>query len=440
MKHTPKRAILAGSIALASASAAALASPLPRAIQAFPRPKADGQDPAKILTQLQTDFAAYKQANDEKLSGKADVVVDEKIAKIDASVTNLQAAIDEMSKRAAAAQLAGGGNGTSPEAKAYSEKFNAWFRRGDLSAHAELPELAVKAALTRTSDPDGGIFVPSEMETTIDRVLGKTSAVRELATVRTVGGGGYKKPVNLGGTSSGWTDNETDAPTQTSTPKLSILDFGAKTLWAQPAITQSMLEDAYFDIAGWLADEVSIEFAEQEGAAFINGDGLKSPKGILAYKTVADANYKWGSLGYISTGAAGALGVAFDALQDLVYAPKSAYRNNARFLMNRKSISTVRKVKDGEGNYMWEPSNKVGEPAQFMGYAVSDDDNMPDFAPNAFPIAFGDFARGYLVADRRGVQVLRDPYSAKPYVLFWTTKRVGGGVQDFAAIKLLKAA
>lgn len=445
MKHTPSRAIMAGSIALATVAGAAQAqvapglpgAPLPRAMKAFARPKAD-TNPQAILNQLKEDFAAFKAANDEKLKGKADVVLDEKVERIDASVGGLQAAIDEVTKKLAAAQLAGGGQGQSPEAAAYAEKFNAWFRKGDNAAYAELPDLAVKAAITRQSDPDGGVFVPSEMEKTIDRVLGKTSAVRDLATVRTIGGGGYKKPVNLGGTTSGWTDSETEAPTETSTPKISVLDFGAKTLWAMPAITQTMLEDPNFDIAAWLADEVSIEFSEQEGASFINGDGRKQPKGILQYATVADANYAWGKLGFIKSGHATTLGTAFDCLQDLIYAPKAAYRNNARWLMNRKSVSAIRKVKDGDGNYMWEPSNKVGEPSQFMGYAVSDDDNMPDIGAGAFPIAFGDFKRGYLVADRRGVQVLRDPFTAKPYVLFYTTKRVGGGVQDFAAIKLLK--
>jgi HK97 family phage major capsid protein len=197
------------------------------------------------------------------------------------------------------------------------------------------------------------------------------------------------------------------------------------------------------DIAAWLADEVSIAFSEAEGTAFISGSGVNRPRGLLSYDTVADASYAWGKLGYVVSGVAAALtdstNNGIDALLNLVYAPKQGYRQNARFLMNRKTQSVVRKIKSKtEELYLWQPSVQAGQPATLAGYPIVDDDNMPDIAAGVFPIAFGDFQRGYLIVDRQGVRVLRDPFTNKPYVHFYTTKRVGGGVQNFEALKLLK--
>jgi HK97 family phage major capsid protein len=187
---------------------------------------------------------------------------------------------------------------------------------------------------------------------------------------------------------------------------------------------------------------VQIVFAEQEGDAFINGDGVNKPRGLLTYTTVADASWSWGSIGYVASGASGAFAASdpSDALLDLAYAPKQGYRANAHWVMNRKTEAAIRKLKDGQGNYIWAPGAAAGDPATLFGYPVAEAEDMPDIAANSLSIAFGDFARGYLVVDRVGVRVLRDPYSAKPFVLFYTTKRVGGGVQNFEAIKLMKFA
>ena len=209
-----------------------------------------------------------------------------------------------------------------------------------------------------------------------------------------------------------------------------------------PAATQTLLDDSQVDIEQWLADEVQIVFAEQEGAAFVNGDGTNKPTGFLHYTAVADASWSWGNLGYIASGADGAFASSnpADALINLAYAPKQGYRANGRWVMNRKTESTVRKFKDTTGNYIWQPGLSAEQPATLFGYPVTEAEDMPDIASNSLSIAFGDFTRGYLVVDRVGVRVLRDPYSAKPYVLFYTTKRVGGGVQNFEAIKLMKFA
>jgi HK97 family phage major capsid protein len=184
------------------------------------------------------------------------------------------------------------------------------------------------------------------------------------------------------------------------------------------------------------------EFAAQETDAFVNGDGINKPKGFLSYTKAPESTRAANEIGYIATGAAGAFAAAnpADTLLDLIYAPKQAFRGNGRFVMNRKTLAQVRKFKDADGNYLWQPALAAGAPSTLFGYPVSEVEDMPDVGANAYAIAFGDFARGYLIVDRQGVRILRDPYSAKPYVLFYTTKRVGGGVQNFDAIKLLKFA
>ncbi|MBA4219093.1 MAG: phage major capsid protein, partial [Methylobacterium sp.] len=190
----------------------------------------------------------------------------------------------------------------------------------------------------------------------------------------------------------------------------------------------------------WIAEEVESAFAEQEGAAFVSGDGVDKPKGFLAYPTVADTSWSWGNIGTLKTGVAGAFAAAnpSDILVDLVYALKAGYRQNASFVMNRKTQAAVRKFKDSTGQYLWQPPAAAGAQATLLGFPVVEAEDMPNIATDSVSIAFGDFRRGYLVVDRAGVRILRDPYSAKPHVLFYTTKRVGGGVQDFAAIKGLK--
>ena len=209
-----------------------------------------------------------------------------------------------------------------------------------------------------------------------------------------------------------------------------------------PAATQTLLDDAIVNIDEWLADEVETAFATQEGAAFVNGDGVNKPKGFLASDTVAESAWQWGKLGFIGTGVSAAFPQddPSDKLVDLIYALKAGYRQNASFVMNRRTQSVIRKFKDADGNYLWQPPAILGQPATLMSFPVVEAEDMPDIAEDGFAVAFGDFRRGYLVVDRAGIRVLRDPFSAKPYVLFYTTKRVGGGVQDYDAIKLLKFA
>lgn len=403
-------------------------------------------DPNALIGEINKAFEAFKAEHDKELAdikkGMGDVVQAEKVERINAEITDLQKALDASNESIAALTVGGaGGNQVDPAKAEHAKAFNAWFRKGERGIDADLRELEVKAALSSDSDPDGGYLVPEEMANTIDRVLGTVSAMRGLSTVMTVGTDTYKKLVSQGGTGSGWV-GERGARSETDTPTLRELIFNAQELYANPAATQRALDDSRMDIASWLANEVAIEFAEQEGAAFVSGDGVNKPRGILAYDKVANASYAWGKTGFTTSGVAAALtdgsNNGSDAMIELYYALKQQYRNGASWLMSDATAGVVRKFKDGDGTYLWSPATAAGEVPTFLGKPVNTDDNMDAIGANAFPIAFANFNRTYLIVDRFGARVLRDPFTNKPYVHFYTTKRVGGGIQNFEAIKLMK--
>ncbi|MBI1239054.1 MAG: phage major capsid protein [Alphaproteobacteria bacterium] len=390
-------------------------------------------------------FEAFKAANDERLAEiekrvSADVVTEEKVDRINRALSEYKARTDEMAlslRRPAIGAPAAKGRGLEPRDRDHAAAFDHYVRKGET---AGLSSLEVKS-LSTSSDPDGGYLVPRETEAMIERVLRQVSPIRAIASVRQIASASLKKPTSLGTLGSGWV-GETAARPETAASTLSVVEFPTMELYAMPAATQSLLDDALINVDEWLAEEIQHEFAAQEGAAFVGGDGIAKPRGFLSYETVANASYAWGKIGYIASGNAGAFGSPnpSDRLIDLVYAPKQIYRQNASWVMNRSVEASVRKLKDGQGNYLWQPAAAAGQPATLLGYPVIEAEDMPDLAPNALSIAFGDFARGYLIVDRAGVRVLRDPFTAKPFVLFYTTKRVGGGVQNFEAIKLMKFA
>lgn len=412
--------------------------------------RADASEQTKLFAELRTSFEEFKAAREEELKGINakfdDVVTREKVDRINADITALNTALNEVNAAIAAAVVGpAGGVSHDPDVLAHTTAFNTWFRKGDRAIDADMRELEVKAKMTTQSDPDGGYLVPEETEAGIDRVLGTVSTMRSLARVISIGTSTYKKLVNMGGAGAGWVGEEQARP-ETDTPTLREIAINTAELYANPAITQTALDDARIDIAAWLADEVSIEFAEQEGEAFIIGNGVNKPRGILSYDTVANASYAWGKLGYVASGKAGDFADASatvskaDALVDLYYALKSGYRNGASWLMSDAVMGAVRKFKDAEGNFLWAPPTAAAGVATILGKPVYNDDNMPKVEAGKFPIAFGDFNRGYLIVDRFGVRVLRDPYTNKPFVHFYTTKRVGGGIVNFEAMKLLKIA
>ncbi|KQS54024.1 phage capsid protein [Brevundimonas sp. Leaf363] len=392
------------------------------------------------VREMMTAFEAFKGANDARLGeiekkAAADTLLEAKVARIDQAVAGAQARLDRVISEGRRPTVEGPSTASrspSPFHREEKAAFDGYLRAG--------LGLETKAGLN-TGSSSGGYVVPYETERAIERRLMAVSPMREISAVRTTAAGVYKKPVSTAGVVAGWVA-ETAARPETDPATLSLIEFPAADLYASPAATQSLLDDAMLDLDEWLAAEVEDAFAAQETTAFVTGDGVNKPKGFLAYTTVADAGATWGQIGYVASGAAGAFASTnpADKLLDLIYAPKAQYRPNGRFVMNRKTVSTIRKFKDADGNYIWSPPARAGETASLLGYPVTEIETMPDVAANSLSIAFGDFQRGYLIVDRAGVRVLRDPYSAKPYVLFYTTKRVGGGVQNFDAIKVMKFA
>lgn len=401
------------------------------------------------LEGINRTFQAFKDQNDKELAelkkGAADVVTKETTDKINTELTELDKQLREINTQlqVAAALRSTSREGATPEESEYANKFREWLASGEQhnAVGAELHPLAVKAAMTTQSKPDGGYLVPTQVETAITRVLELRSAMRGLASVISIGTDSYTKLYNLGGATSGWVGEKEARPT-TSGVRLSEREFDTHELYAMPAATAKLLDDSRLDIASWLAGEVNIKFAADEGEAFVNGSGVKKPKGFLAQSKVANNNWAWGKLGFKVSGVAAALSDASnngsDALIDLIHSLRPGYRTNGRFLMNDLTIASIRKLKNDDGDYLWQPSIQVGEPSVLLGYPVIPDDYMPDIGADKFPIAFADWKRGYLIVDRIGTRILQDPYSQKPYVLFYITKRVGGDVDDYEAIKLLK--
>jgi HK97 family phage major capsid protein len=386
-------------------------------------------------------FETFKAANDERIATLerrgGDVLAEDKVDRINAALDAQQRRLDEMTLKAARPALDRGHAVSALAQREHKAAFDAYVRTGESGG---LRQLEVKA-MSAGSNPDGGYVVPVEIEHEIGRRLTAISPIRAIAGVREVSASVYKKPFMISGPAVGWV-GETDARPQTASPVLDSLSFPAMELYAMPAATSTLLEDAAVNLDEWLAAEVDQVFAEQEGAAFVAGDGVNKPKGFLSYTTVANSAWSWGNIGYLATGAAGAFPASnpSDVLIDLIYAVKAGYRQNGVFVMNRKTQAAVRKFKDSNGNYLWQPPASLDGRANFATFPVVEAEVMPDTAANSLSVAFGDFRRGYLIVDRLGVRVLRDPFTAKPYVLFYTTKRVGGGVQDFDAIKLLKLA
>lgn len=403
--------------------------------------KAHDREVRETYDELMQAFEAFKETNDIRLGEietrmAADVLSDEKLARIEAALDANQKAVDALAVKAKRPRKGGDQAGVSSAvALQHKSAFDAYVRQGE--AHA-LRALEAKA-LSVGSDPDGGYLVPSETESEVNAALKDISPIRAIAGVRQVSGSVYKRPFATTGASTGWV-GEADPRPQTATPTLAELSFPTMELYAMPAATSSLLDDAAVDMDAWLAEEVRSAFAEQEGTAFVTGDGVNKPMGFLSYPTVDQASWSWGSLGTIATGVSGAFPTsdAGDVLIDLIYAVKAGYRANGHFVMNRASQGEIRKLKDGDNNYLWQPASAPGQSPTLMGFPVAEAEDMPDIGADTLSVAFGDFRRGYLIVDRVGIRVLRDPYSAKPYVLFYTTKRVGGGVQDFDAIKLLK--
>lgn len=385
-----------------------------------------------LLGDLQKDWNAFKETaaeKDKEVSAKFDdVVTTEKFDRINSSVSELQTAVDQANAKLAAMSVNGGGVGDVRD-REYTDAFRAHFRKGE-----------VQASLNKGTDPEGGYLAPVEWDRTITDKLVEISPMRQIAQVQQISTNGFRKLFNEKGIGSGWV-GETAARPETTTPTFGQMTYTTGELYANPAATQQMLDDAEVNLEQWLANEVDQEFAYQEGIAFVSGNGTNKPAGFLTYVTGA-ANAAVHPYGAIPTGVTAASGTAVtaDEVIDLIGSIPTIYQEGARFVMNRSTIFSIRKLKDGQGNFLWQPSFIAGQPQTLAGYAITEMAAMPGMAVNAFPIAFGNFQRGYLIIDRMGVRVLRDPFTNKPFVHFYTTKRVGGGLLNPEVIRVLKMA
>lgn len=343
--------------------------------------------------------------------------------------------LDRKSHIAARPHLAGGDEIGAPHQKA----FGAYLRSGDDDALRGL-DLDAKS-MTTAVNSDGGYLVDPQTAEAVQSVLHATASIRAIASVVNVEATSYDVLVDHTEVGAGWA-TETGTVSETDTPQIDRITIPLHELSALPKASQRLLDDSAFDIEGWLAGRIAEKFARAEAAAFVSGDGIDKPTGFLTYGSVPNGTEAWGEFGHVVTGADGDFAPAHpaDAIVDIVYALGARYRANASFVMNSKTAGRVRKLKDADGRFLWSDGLAAGEPARLMGYPVLVCEDMPDIASGSAAIAFGDFAAGYTVAERPDLRVLRDPFSAKPHVLFYATKRVGGDVSDFAAIKLLKFA
>ncbi|MCJ2132458.1 phage major capsid protein [Methylobacterium sp. E-045] len=387
----------------------------------------DVTDPKKLLADLKQAHEDFKAAYDEKLKAKVDdTLLNEKVGRIDAFIATAQAAFDEVNAKLAAANLGGGVIGDMPADPEYLKAFKAHMRKG-----------AVEAAMTKGSDPDGGYLAPIEWDRTITGRLKEISPIRANARAITITTSGFKKVFTDRAVGSGWVGETASRPT-TSTPQQSQLDFTPGEIYCNPAISQTLLDDAAVNLEEWLREECDVEFARQEGIAFVSGDGVNKPFGVLTYVEGAAnaARHPFGAIKVVNSGAAALL--TSDGLIDLFYSLPAPFRANAKVYTSRLAQASMRKLKDGQGNYLWQPSYAAGQPATLAGEQIVEVPDMPAVAAGNIAVLYGDMNATYLVVDRVGIRVLRDPYTNKPFVNFYTTKRVGGGVHNPEPMRALK--
>ena len=391
----------------------------------------DVQDVAEAIGKK---FDEFKVINDKRIDG----LVEEK-GKLSAQVETLNGKLSELAELKSSleqellALKRPGGGGNTKAAAEHKSAFMNFVRKGKDDGLAELQQ----KALQTTVDSDGGFAVPEELDRTILELLRNVSPMRQVCGQMTISTSDYKKLVNLGGAGSGWVGEVADRP-ETGTPTLAQIAAVMGEIYANPQATQTSLDDMFFDAEAWLNGEVATEFSEKEGSAFLLGDGTNKPKGLLAYAMdlASDKTRAFGKLQNVKSGTAG----DFDAddLIKLLYTLNKGYRANANWMMATMTLFKVRTFKDATtGAYIWQPGLQAGQPSSLLGYGIAENEDMPAVAADANAVAFGDYKRAYTIVDRLGTRVLRDPYTNKPNVGFYTTKRVGGMLTDSCAAKVL---
>jgi HK97 family phage major capsid protein len=426
----------------------------------------------KIIEAQGQAWEEHKKTNDEflkaKAEGKAVADLEAKLAKIGEEMdkyADLKAQFEEVMAKM---QRPGSGTKADEDAAAEVKGFNAMLRADFQSKGKPLPaELDAKQygeyksaffklaagvpidnlntderkALSAGSDPDGGYMLP---HSTVGRMVSKIyeqSTMRQLATVVTISTDKLEGMVDNDEADAGWV-SEMGSRDDTGTPQVGKYEIQAHEMYAQPKVTQKLLDDAATDVEGWLAGKVADKFARVEGAGFTTGNGVGKPRGLFAYDTVAtsDDTRVWGKFEHVVTGANGAFAATkADPLQDLIGAFKDQYLQSAAFMMRREVRTAIRKLKEANTDrYLWEPGMQAGQPDRLLGYTARIDQFVPALAAGSLSLAFGDFKEAYTIVDRIGVRTLRDPFTSKPYVKFYSTKRTGGGAVNFESVKFLK--
>jgi HK97 family phage major capsid protein len=407
---------------------AATALALPAAMsRTGPWIKADASDPKEMFAQINKAVADMRTMAEAGLNAR--ITTDElnaQLAPVNEVITNLTTSLEAMQKQIEAGST-NGVIGDIPANPEYVGAFKSHMRKGDVSA-----------AMSIGTAADGGYLAPVEWDRSITEEIRQISPIRENAEVISISGQGFSRIFQTGAPGSGWV-GEVAARPQTTTPQFVPLTFGSGEIYANPAITQAALDDAAVDLEAWLANQVRDEFARQENVAFLSGNGVNKPTGILTYLT-GGSNAALHPLGDIEVTSVGAGLDADDFMKTLYDVRTEALTPNSKWFMNRQTIAAIRTVKDLNGQYIWQPGLSAMQPQNLLGHPIVEVPGMAVPGAAAVVALFGDMRRTYLVIDRIGIRVLRDPYTNKPYVMFYTTKRVGGGVQNPEYMRALKMA
>lgn len=412
---------------------------------------------ADAIDKIATAFEEYKSTNDKRLdainAGSGTAELEEKLAKIEGDISQLEDIKAKLEKVETKVSRPGAFDGKKQEGESreqaeYRGAFLDWMRaptdtglqQKAANAYRKAIETKATQAVTSTGSA-GGFALPEIIEREIARLSVDISPIRQIATVRMVGSPDYKELFDINGAGFEWV-GETGTRSQTDTPDLAEVAPTFGTASAKPQASEESLDDLFFDVESWLTMSAAEAIAQGEGAAFVSGNGTNKPTGFLTgtHVSTADSSRAFGVLQYVASGQAAAMPTSLDTLYDVVYALRARYRNNARWLTSKLVLASMRKYKDADNNYLWQPSLIVGQPSTFMGYAVNEAEDMPAVAANAFPVAFGDFREGYLIADRVGMRITRDEITTPGFVKFYVRKRVGGKIRNSEAIKLLKIA
>ncbi len=390
-----------------------------------------------LVDELNQAFREHKTKNDQRLAqlekqGRVDPLLEQQVSRISSEIQELTEVKENLEKIQTQLNRPGfetGRNYLDPSAEKKKAAVGKYLRRGEAALQADEIKL-----LASDSDPFGGYWVTSGMSNLIVSKVFDTSPMRNIAAVETISSEALEIPNDLSEANADWT-TERATRSETATPDIGIQTIPVHELYAMPKATQTLLDDARIDVESWLATKVADKFARLENAAFISGDGVGKPRGILTYPA---GSTNPGQVQQVNSGSASAL--TADGLRSAVYALKAPYLKNAHWLMNRSTVESISKLKDSTGQYLWQPSLEAGELQTLLGYPIDRMEDMPAVAANSLSIAFGDYRQVYTIVDRMGVRVLRDPFSTKPFVLFYTTKRTGGDITNFEAFVIQKTA